>query len=205
MTAQTIAHDGRARRLKAATAVAHERLDKRIMAADPFRALETYGRFLLVQHAFHTDIDALFDDASLDVLLPDLAGRRRLPLIAQDLTDLGHTIPTATPEPRFPRAEPASVADALGWLCVAEGSNLGAAFLLKEAEKLGLSDTFGARHLVGAPEGRGLHWRTFVAALDAVTLSDAEEERAVAEAEAAFKRVHALTEQLLPLRASEPV
>ncbi|MDP1908319.1 MAG: biliverdin-producing heme oxygenase, partial [Hyphomicrobium sp.] len=92
-----------------------------------------------------------------------------------------------------------------GWLYVAEGSNLGAAFLLKEAEKLGLSDTSGARHLAGAPEGRGLHWRTFVAALDAVTLSAAEEQRAVAEAEAAFERVHALTEQLLPLRASEPV
>jgi heme oxygenase len=205
MTAEPIARDGRARRLKAATAAAHERLDKRIMAADPFRSLEGYGRFLLVQHAFHTDIDALFDDAALDALLPDLAGRRRLALIALDLTDLGFAAPAATPAPRFPRAAPASVADALGWLYVAEGSNLGAAFLLKEAEKLGLSDTFGARHLAGAPEGRGLHWRTYVAALDAVALSASEEQRAVSEAEAAFERVHALTEQLLPLRASEPV
>lgn len=205
MTAKTIAHDGRARRLKAATAAAHERLDKRIMAADPFRALEAYGRFLLVQHAFHTDIDTLFEDASLDALLPDLAGQRRLPLIAQDLIDLGFAVPAPISEPRFPRAAPASVPDALGWLYVAEGSNLGAAFLLKEAEKLGLSDTFGARHLAGAPEGRGLHWRTFVGALDAVTLSAAEEQRAVAEAEAAFERVHSLTEQLLPLRASESV
>jgi heme oxygenase len=205
MTAEANAREGRARRLKAATAVAHERLDKRIMAADPFRTREGYGRFLLVQHAFHTDIDALFDDAALDVLLPDLAGRRRLPLIALDLADLGFAAPAAISAPRFPPAAPASITDALGWLYVAEGSNLGAAFLLKEAEKLGLSDTFGARHLAGAPEGRGLHWRTFVAALDAVALSGAEEQHAVTEAEAAFERVHALTEQLLPLRASEPV
>src|SRR5690606_18526810 len=81
---------------------------------------------------------------------------------------------------------------ALGWLYVAEGSNLGAAFLIKEAAKLGLSQDFGARHLAGAPEGRGLHWRTFTAALDAVPLSDEDEARVIAGAEAAFRRVHGL-------------
>lgn len=81
---------------------------------------------------------------------------------------------------------------ALGWLYVAEGSNLGAAFLLKEAAKLGLSEAFGARHLAAAPEGRGLQWRTFTAALDALELSDDEEGRVVAGAEAAFRRVRGL-------------
>jgi heme oxygenase len=72
---------------------------------------------------------------------------------------------------------------------VAEGSNLGAAFLLKEAIKLGLSETFGARHLAAAPEGRGLHWKTFTAALDGVSLSAPEEGRVIAGAHAAFARV----------------
>jgi heme oxygenase len=72
---------------------------------------------------------------------------------------------------------------------VAEGSNLGAAFLLKAAQGLKLSETFGARHLAAAPEGRGLHWKTFTAALDGVSLSGSEEERVMTGAHAAFARV----------------
>ena len=83
-----------------------------------------------------------------------------------------------------------------GWLYVAEGSNLGAAFLLKEAIRLELSETFGARHLAGAPEGRGLHWRTFTAALDSIALSQAEEDRVIAGAEAAFRRVQGLVDDI---------
>jgi heme oxygenase len=89
--------------------------------------------------------------------------------------------------------------EALGWLYVAEGSNLGAAFLLKEAAKLGLSESFGARHLADAPEGRGLHWRRFTAALDAVALSASEEARAIASANDAFARVRALVDRFLPV------
>ncbi len=81
---------------------------------------------------------------------------------------------------------------------MAEGSNLGAAFLLKEASSSICPKRFGARHLAGAPEGRGLHWRTFTAALDAVTLSPAEEDRVVAGAVTAFTRVQTLVETLLP-------
>src|SRR5690606_16293746 len=79
---------GRAKRLKAATHEAHERLDKWIMAAAPFSGRERYGLFAQVQRQFHRDIDALYAEPRLDALLPDLAGRRRLPLIEADLADL---------------------------------------------------------------------------------------------------------------------
>lgn len=194
----------RAKRLKARTHAAHERLDSRVMAADPFGSKERYAQFAVVQHAFHRDIDALYDNAVLDRLLPDLAGRRRLPQIAEDLNDLGTALPSYDAAPAFKAGMIADVPTALGWLYVAEGSNLGAAFLLKEAIKLGLGETFGARHLAGAPEGRGLHWRTFTAALDAVSLSDAEESRVVPGAEAAFARVQALVEAHLPVVAGKP-
>lgn len=188
---------GRTQRLKAATRDAHERLDKRIMAADPFAARERYGRFVAVQHAFHRDIDALYESTVLDRLLPDLAGRRRLPLIVSDLADLDIEPSPADAAPAF--GSEIDIPTALGWLYVAEGSNLGAAFLLKEAAKLGLSETFGARHLAGAPEGRGLHWRTFTAALDAAELSKQDEQRVVAGAVAAFGRVQGLVAALMPL------
>jgi heme oxygenase len=185
----------RSKRLKAATHDAHEHLDKAIMAGEPFASRDRYARFLKVQNAFHRDIDALYDDRALDVLLPDLGGRRRLLLIEQDLADLGTEPLAFDAPPVFGSGTAVNLPTALGWLYIAEGSNMGAAFLLKWAkEKLGLSEEFGARHLAGAPEGRGLHWRTFTAALDEVALSDEDEARVIAGAQAAFRRVHGLVD-----------
>lgn len=186
----------RSKRLKAATHETHDRLDKSIMAGEPFASRERYGLFLRMQHAFHRDIDALYSDAALDALLPDLQGRRRLGLIEQDLADLGAQALAFDAPPAFAPGAAVELPVALGWLYVAEGSNMGAAFLLKWAkEKLGLSEEFGARHLAGAPEGRGLHWRTFTAALDAVPLSGEDEARVIAGAEAAFRRVSDLARE----------
>jgi len=186
----------RSKRLKASTNETHERLDKSIMAHDPFADRERYGRFVKIQHAFHREIDALYDDPALDALLPDLKGRRRFELTAQDLADLEIAAANPATPPSFSQGTPIDQPTALGWLYVAEGSNLGAAFLLKAAQKLDLSEEFGARHLAGAPEGRGLHWRTFTEALDAVELTDEEERRVVQGAKAAFRRVQGLVDEM---------
>lgn len=192
----------RSKRLKSATGSTHERLDQSIMAGQPFSSRERYGLFVAVQYSFHRDIDALYDSPAMEGLLPDLSGRRRLGQIAQDLADLGMAAPLAKQSPAFEDGRAVDVPTALGWLYVAEGSNLGAAFLLKEAVKLGLSEEFGARHLAGAPEGRGLHWRTFTAALDALELSDDGEARVVAGAETAFRRVHGLVKEVFGATAA---
>ncbi|HEY9215225.1 MAG TPA: biliverdin-producing heme oxygenase [Ancylobacter sp.] len=180
----------RAKRLKAHTGETHDRLDRSIMAGRPFESRERYGLFLKVQQQFHRDIDALYSNVALDTLLPELARRRRLGLVEQDLTDLGVPKPVPEAPPAF-GADP-DIPTATGWLYVAEGSNLGAAFLLKEAEKLGLSANFGARHLAAGPEGRALNWKTFTAALDALDLTKEEEARVTLGAEAAFRRVRSL-------------
>lgn len=187
---------GRAKRLKEATHATHERLDKSIMAQNPFETRARYALFVKVQHQFHREIDALYANPVLDGLLPDLAGRRRFDLIEQDLADLGTIAPRPETPPAFASGADADLPTALGWLYVAEGSNLGAAFLMKEAQKLGLSESFGARHLAGAPEGRGLHWKTFTAALDGVTLTGPEEQRVVAGAQGAFARVQGLVNEV---------
>lgn len=194
MTTTLQAPDSRAKRLKAATSDAHDSLDKRIMAADPFAAIANYGRFLHMQYRFHREIEALYDDARLHTLLPDLAERRRLELIGQDMRDLGLPLPEPKEDPVF-GSEPADLPTALGWLYVAEGSNLGAAFLFKMARALGLNETHGARHLAGHPDGRAQHWRTFTAALDAVSLNEAEEDRLADGASTAFRRVRALVKE----------
>lgn len=186
----------RAKRLKAATRGAHGGLDTFIMQAKPFESRDNYGKFVETQYLFHRDLDVFFANDVLDGLLPDLKGRRRLSMIEQDLADLGRALPE-TETPRFTGETPFDLPEAMGWLYVVEGSNLGAAFLLKDAAKLGLNEEFGARHLAGAPEGRGLHWRTFTAALDDIELSTEEEERVVEGAKAAFNAVHAYAQQRL--------
>jgi heme oxygenase len=181
----TIPDPSRAKRLKAATAATHDRLDQAVMAATPFANRARYGRFLALQHRFHRDLAPLYARADLLALLPDLAERQRLDQVVADLEDLDL--------PSSPAAADAPVIDdlptALGWLYVAEGSNLGAAILYKAVAPLGCDADFGARHLAGHPDGRAAHWRSFTAALDAVSLTDAEEERVVAGAVAAFARV----------------
>lgn len=186
--------ESRTKRLKSLTHKAHDRLDKRIMSAQPFANRDLYAVFLAVQHRFHVDVDRLYSNPALAALLPDLDGRRRLSLIEQDLTDLGFSVPEIKDAPLVDAET--DMATAFGWLYVAEGSNLGAAFLLKEAAKLDLNEGFGARHLAGHPQGRGLHWRTFTEALDSIPLTEGDEERVTEGAINAFQRVHALVEEL---------
>lgn len=191
--AMGLVEEDRAKRLKAATHAAHERLDKRIMAYKPFADSDRYGRFLQVQYEFHRDIAALYEDPDLQAALPDLEIRRRWDLIGQDIADLGRRVDMPQTMPEF-EPEAIDFATALGWLYVAEGSNLGAAFLYKAAMTLGFDSERGARHLAGHPDGRAQHWRKFTAALDDINLSEAEEQRAFEGAKSAFSRVYQLVE-----------
>lgn len=185
--------ESRAKRLKASTQDAHDRLDKRIMAGDPFADRARYARFLRVQYLFHREIDALYANDALKTWLPGLPERRRLPPIVQDLIDLREAVPETFEPPLFVDGD-VDLPAALGWLYVAEGSNLGAAFLFKAAAGLGLDASFGARHLAGHPDGRAQHWRAFIGALDALNLSASDETRMLAGAKAAFANVHARVE-----------
>ena len=187
----------RARRLKALTRETHDQLDAFITGVASFQTLEAYGRFATVQYLFHRDIDALYDEAGLQALLPGLEERRRLPLIRQDLVDLGLPEPLRSEPPLFLPGVALNAANALGWLYVAERSNMGAALLRKQAARLGLSDQHGARHLAPAPEGPAAHWRAFTAALDAAAIPARAEPRVTSGAEAAFRQVHAYALQHL--------
>ncbi|ATI80484.1 biliverdin-producing heme oxygenase [Sphingobium yanoikuyae] len=187
----TILDPSRARRLKAMTHHSHDGVDRSIMEAASFDDVAGYARFLAVQYLFHRDIAALYDAPVLQALLPGLAQRKRLALVEADLADLDLHQPETVQAPLFSGAA-LDVPTALGWLYVAEGSNMGAALLRKEVAKIGLSDSFGARHLAPAPEGPAAHWRAFTAALDAVEIAEADEPRTGQGANAAFLRVQAL-------------
>ena len=186
----------RARRLKTTSSEVHDGLDRAIMAAEPFASTDRYAQFVQIQHAFHADIAALYQQPALLELIPDLAERCRHPHTGLDLSDLSAEPLPNQPEPHFREGEAMDLPTALGWLYVAEGSNLGAAFLLKAAAKIGLNEDFGARHLAASPEGRANSWRSFTAALDVPELDADEELRVDLGAQAAFRRVRGLVDQV---------
>ncbi|WP_417264044.1 biliverdin-producing heme oxygenase [Celeribacter sp.] len=183
MNTQTSIPDPLSMRLRAETNTTHERLDRSIMGAKPFDNIENYGRFLRVQHGLHHHVSPLYRSADLAAYFPGLNARGRLNDVAQDMVDLGMPMPEIT---AAPATETVDLPEAMGWLYVVEGSNLGAAFLLKYARKMSLSETHGARHLAEPPEGRATYWRAVKSTLDAIDLSFHDQARAIKGAEAAF-------------------
>nr|WP_314567132.1 biliverdin-producing heme oxygenase [uncultured Pseudomonas sp.] len=181
----------RSQRLNQITNEPHTKLDALVKAHAPFETQANFARFVVAQYLFQSELVALYNDAELIKIVPDLAQRCRADAAKLDLVDLDTEVPT----PVAGAVKNPSKAEALGWLFVSEGSKLGAAFLIKRAVGLGLSETFGARHLGEPAGGRAEGWKHFTRTLDALAFS-AEEEAAVEKgAVDAFVRFTVLLEQ----------
>lgn len=183
----------RCKRFKAASSGDHDSVDALVMGVRPFESRERYALFLRLQHRFHGSLQALYNDAGLNLTLPGLVELSRFEAVEADLRDLGLDLP-ATPAP----IQLGHPAQALGWLYCSEGSNLGAAFLFKQTQKLGLDGQTGARHLAAHPDGRALHWRAFVAKVDDLQLTQEEEEQAIQGVLDAFAFYRAALREIFP-------
>ena len=187
----------RSQRLNQITHEPHAKLDALVKAHAPFETQANFARFVVAQYLFQSELVSLYNDPKLIAIVPDLAERCRAEAAKADLADLD----TQVPAPVADAVQQPSKAEALGWLFVSEGSKLGAAFLIKRAVGLGLSETFGARHLGEPAGGRAEGWKNFVRTLDGLVFS-AEEEAAVDKgAIDAFNRFTVLLEQAY---ATEP-
>lgn len=177
-------HPLRSQRLNLATHGPHATLDRQVKAYAPFDSLAGFSRFVMAQYWFQAELTPVYNDPRLIACFPGLPARCRASQALADLTDLGMKAPGAVP------GAPLGLgfAESLGWLFVSEGSKLGAAFLIRRAEALGLSADKGARHLAEPPGGRAAGWKAFTQALDGLTLAEHEEPLAEAGALAAFER-----------------
>ncbi|MEB0106546.1 biliverdin-producing heme oxygenase [Pseudomonas sp. MH9.3] len=181
----------RSQRLNQITHAPHTRLDALVKAHAPFDTRANFARFVVAQYLFQSELVALYNDAELIDIIPDLAERCRADAARLDLGDLDTEVPT----PVAGAVQNPSRAEALGWLFVSEGSKLGAAFLIKRAVGLGLSETFGARHLGEPAGGRAEGWKRFTRTLDALEFSAEEEATVEKGAIDAFVRFTVLLEQ----------
>ena len=179
-------------RLNTATNAPHQQLDDKVKSYQAFANLENFAHFAAAQYLYQQDIDQLYQDAALAELIPNLAQRNRLEAARLDLHDLQRVQPI---NDNLTRDKQWSLPEALAWLFVSEGSKLGAAFLYKRVVPMGLSASFGARHLAEPEGGRAQNWKSFVSALDAIELSEEQVQQAEQAAVAAFQRFEALLEQ----------
>ena len=155
--------------LKSNSTATHDSVDNLVMSVKPFSTPENYIKFLQLQAIFHKIVDSVYKDKDLNQKIKDL----------QDLNAKEAEVSLEIPKPKG--------AEALGWLYCAEGSNLGAAFLFKDAQNnLGFGAEHGARHLAPHMDGRGKHWRGFVAQFNELPVSEEEKEAALKGALEAF-------------------
>ncbi|OSI25436.1 biliverdin-producing heme oxygenase [Neisseria dumasiana] len=170
-----------AQRLKEENRTTHDSVDNLVMSVQPFANNENYSKFLKLQSVFHKIVDGIYKDEKLNQSIPQLADMARYDAVLQDLEDLNsepYQFSGELPKPEGNKA--------IGWLYCAEGSNLGAAFLFKDAQKLSFNAENGARHLAPHPDGRGQHWREFVVYLNNLGLDKSAQDEAIQGAKEAF-------------------
>lgn len=169
--------------LKDNTRATHDVVDKLVMSCQPFDTPENYIKFLQLQAVFHKIADDVYKDPHWNAHIDGLADLARYDAVCRDLADLG----AGEAELDLVLLQPQG-AEALGWLYCAEGSNVGAAFLFKDAQqKLGFTAEHGASHLAPHADGRGKHWREFVEKFNTLNVNDEERETALYGALGAFR------------------
>ncbi|WP_296249892.1 biliverdin-producing heme oxygenase [Pseudomonas sp. UBA4194] len=178
----------RSARLRAISHALHDSLENAVAGYAPFDTPQSYARFLQMQYLFQSELQHLYNDPALIALFPDLPERCRAEAARADLADLGVAIPAPVPG----ALNAPSLATALTWIRVSEGSKLGAAILIKRANALGYTESFGARHLAEPEGGRAKGWKAFNAIFDALPFSAAEEAQADQAANDAFARLQVL-------------
>ena len=158
--------------LRAATAPAHERVDRAFGHFDLTTATG-YRNFLLAQAQPLVTVEAAVDAFGPVTILPDWPQRRRAPLIAADLADFD--VPMPAPEPLLL----SSMEAALGAIYVLEGSRLGGALLARN-----ISMDLPGRFIrcPAAPK----RWRGLIEVLDQILATPHQRDAAVSAARAVF-------------------
>jgi heme oxygenase len=178
----------RSARLRALSQSLHDSLEQAVGAHAPFDHRASFARFVQMQYLFQTELQSLYQDPSLQAIIPDLPERCRAEAARADLADLDMPLPE--PVPGAPSG--LNQAQALTWIRVSEGSKLGAAFLIKRAQAMGFDEQFGARHLAEPEGGRMRAWKAFNVIFDALPFTPSEEAQADQAAIDAFSRLQVL-------------
>lgn len=155
--------------LKRATRQAHAKVERIVQDAGMFASHGGFRRYLAATHAMRAYYERLLDLNGAAELWPRWPTRRIAALVSQDIADLGVADPGGAEEsPDENLRLDLTKAELMGILYVLEGSSLGARVLVNSVADIGLTASFGARHLFRQAGDRDA-WRSFLALMSAAT------------------------------------
>ncbi|MFN7104341.1 MAG: biliverdin-producing heme oxygenase [Pseudorhizobium sp.] len=172
------------------TSLSHAKVEATVGSFD---TLDAYRRYLRGSYIFRSALDASMTGVIMPEQLllwsgPDVMTE----LMRLDMADLDMALPVAGGVGRMPSIGP-DLESLLGTLYVIEGSSLGARVLYRRAQKLGLSEVFGARHLAAQAQS-GERWKRLLELLEAAPELDLD--RTVEASEAMFFAVGQAFEEM---------
>ena len=154
------------------------------MSAGMFDDRERYAAYLGATLRAREPVEQALDRAGAEQLFAMWPDRRIAAALRADIADLtGAAAETEEAPPGVPIVN--TSAQTFGTLYVLEGSALGARLLKRQAEAIGMSSTFGARHLALQTQTPNA-WKKFVELLDAADFDSEQEAECVAAAIATF-------------------
>jgi heme oxygenase (biliverdin-IX-beta and delta-forming) len=156
-------------RLKAATAAAHERVERHARIVERLGDRLQQGALLSGFYALHAQVEAAAAPWLADHPGLDFVARRRTPLLEEGLAQLG-----VTPPEIGDALTAGSPAEALGLLYVVEGATLGGKVIRKSLAASG-GDPAEFDFLDPYGEATGSRWRAFLAVLDEVADPDVDD------------------------------
>ena len=175
----------RRQRLRRATQKAHASLDARIGEHGMLSSRESYQAYLQAVWIARRPLELALEHSTAAEVYPPWRERDVSAALSQDITDLSGRRPLDPPCGNR-ASTPLTAAQALGVFYVLEGSALGARVLEMRALAIGMTPTFGARHLA-RQTAQPKAWSVFVDILDRAPLSAPDDLACVAAARAAFE------------------
>ena len=170
------------RRLRTATAEDHERVETTLALLDPALDRDRLARALAALHAFwaaaEDGLARWADRHPADAARLDWAQRRRAPLYAADLAELGGTPSRARPV----LPEVADTDQALGRLYVLEGATLGGTFIDRHLATLPALSGVRLRAFTPYGERTGAMWHAYRSATRAHAATAGDADRVVGAA-----------------------
>jgi heme oxygenase len=175
--------------LRDATWPCHQRLERRLDVKARFSQPAGYRAHLEKMWGFCVALESQLDTAMFGDALVDYEGRRKTPMLTNDLVTLGAAPDDVERLPRclnVPRCRDASAA--FGCAYVLEGATLGGRSLLPLVQRqLGFTAQHGASFLGSYGEQTRAKWRAFGAAVDAWCLDASRAADAATAAVATFE------------------
>lgn len=180
-------------RLREATRPEHLALETLPLSGaliNPSVTRHEYGRYL---QSMVPVVSIIEDDIYpiVSKIFPDLAQRRKLPFLIDDLTFLQLPVNQLRLAINKERLITTSVPHAIGIVYVLEGSTLGGRIIVKNIQSaLGLDKNQGASYFTGFGEQTGRLWKSFLDALTRYEITSGNGEAIMEGARQAFQVIH---------------